>query len=140
MRDNRTNKMRDNMTNKMRDYRTKKVRGSLTSKIRYNRTNNVRRTYSYMTQTVREDMTNKNRGTTRLTRLGTGGLQRWEARGLAKCKTYCSVSTTVKLRFFFLFSYFGMAMELNFCREKSEKFTRFQFKRVKPQLQYSRAN
>ena len=35
----------------------------------YNRTNNVRRTYSYMTQTVREDMTNKNRGTTRLTRL-----------------------------------------------------------------------
>ena len=57
------------MTNKMRDYRTKKVRGSLTSKIRYNRTNNVRRTYSYMTQTVREDMTNKNRGTTRLTRL-----------------------------------------------------------------------
>ena len=57
------------MTNKMRDYRTNKVRGSLTSKIRYNRTNDVRRTYSYMTQTVREDMTNKNRGTTRLTRL-----------------------------------------------------------------------
>ena len=56
------------MTNKMRDYRTNKVRGSLTSKIRYNRTNNVR-TFSYMTQTVREDMTNKNRGTTRLTRL-----------------------------------------------------------------------